>query len=104
MDFARGGGELFASSEGDAEYDLHSSPNIFRVIKSGRIRWAGHVAHMRERRDVHRVLVGKPEGKNCLGDPGVDGRVILKWNFRKWDLGLWTASSWLRIGTNGGYL
>ena len=47
--------------------DLHSSPNIFRVIKSRRIRWAGHVALLRERRGVYRVLVGKPEGKRPLG-------------------------------------
>jgi hypothetical protein len=43
--------------------DLHSSPNIFRVIKSRRMRLAGHVARMGERRGVYRVLVGKPDGK-----------------------------------------
>ena len=43
--------------------DLYSSPNIFRVINSRRMRWAGHVARMGERRGVYRVLVGKPEGK-----------------------------------------
>jgi hypothetical protein len=37
-------------------------------------------------------------------DPGVDGRIILGWIFRKWDLGAWTGSSWLRIGKGGGYL
>jgi hypothetical protein len=42
-------------------HDLYSSPNIVRVIKSRRMRWAGHVAHMGEGRGVHRVLVGKPE-------------------------------------------
>jgi len=47
----------------------YSSPNIFRVIKSRRIRWAVHVARMRERRDVYRFLVGKPEGKSPLGRP-----------------------------------
>jgi len=49
--------------------DLYSSPNIFRVIKSRRIRWAGHVARMRERRGVYRVLVGNPEGKRPIGRP-----------------------------------
>jgi len=39
-----------------------------------------------------------------LGDPGVDGRVILSWIFRKWDVGVWTGSSWLRIGTVGRHL
>jgi hypothetical protein len=43
--------------------DLYSSPNIFRVIKSRKMRWAGHVAHMGDSRGVYRVLVGKPEGK-----------------------------------------
>ena len=43
--------------------DLYCSPNTFRVIKRRRIRWAGHVALMGERRGVYRVLVGKPEGK-----------------------------------------
>jgi len=49
--------------------DLYSSPNIVRVIKSRRLRWAGHVARMGEERGVYRVLVGKPEGKRLLGRP-----------------------------------
>jgi len=48
---------------------LYSSPNILRVIKSRRMRWAGHVALMGEERSVYRVLVGKPEGKRPLGRP-----------------------------------
>ena len=47
--------------------DLHCSPNIVRVIKSRRMRWAGHVAHMGEERGVYRVLVGKSEGRRPLG-------------------------------------
>ena len=47
--------------------DLYSSPNIVQVIKSRRMRWAGHVARMGEMRGVYRVLVGKPEGKRSLG-------------------------------------
>ena len=47
--------------------DLYCSPNIVRVIKSRRMRWAGHVARMGERRGVYRVLVGKTEGKRPLG-------------------------------------
>ena len=69
-----------------------------------RIRCVGHVAHMGEKRGIHRVLVGKPEGKNHLGDPGIDGRIILRWIFRKWDVVVWSGSSWLRIGTEGGHL
>ena len=49
--------------------DLYSSPNIVRVIKSRRMRWAGHVARMGEERVAYRVLVGKPEGKKPLGRP-----------------------------------
>jgi hypothetical protein len=49
--------------------NLYSSPNIFRVIKSRIMRWAGYVARMGERRGVFRVLVGKPEGKRPLGRP-----------------------------------
>ena len=49
--------------------DLYSKPNIVRVIKSRRLRWAGHVAHMEEGRGVHRVLIEKPEGKRPLGRP-----------------------------------
>ena len=47
--------------------DLYCSPNIVRVIKSRRMRWAGHVARMEEGRVVHEVLVGKPDGKRPLG-------------------------------------
>ena len=49
--------------------DLYSLPNIVRVVKSRRMRWAGHVARMGEDRVVHRVLMGKPEGKRPLGRP-----------------------------------
>jgi hypothetical protein len=49
--------------------DLYSSPNIVRMIKSRRMRWAGHVACMGEERAVYRVLVGNPEGKRPLGSP-----------------------------------
>jgi hypothetical protein len=49
--------------------DFYSSPNIFWEIISRRLRWAGHVACMGERRGVYRVLVGKPEVKRALGRP-----------------------------------
>jgi len=49
--------------------DLYSLPNVVRVVKSRRTRWAGHVARMGEVRGVHRVLVGKPEGNRPLGRP-----------------------------------
>jgi len=60
-------------------HDLYSSPNIVRVIKMRRMRWA----RMEDRRGVFRVLVGNPEEKGHLEDQGVDGRIILRWIFRK---------------------
>ena len=51
------------------DLNLYSSPNIVRMIKSRRMRWAGHVALMDDRTGVQRVLVGKPEGKRPLGRP-----------------------------------
>jgi hypothetical protein len=50
-------------------YALYSSPNIIRVIKPRRLRWAGHVARMGERRGAYRALVGKSEGRRLLGRP-----------------------------------
>jgi hypothetical protein len=50
-------------------HDLYSSPSIIRIIKSRRMRWAGHVARMGEKRNSYRLLVGKPEGKRTLGRP-----------------------------------
>jgi hypothetical protein len=56
-------------------HNLYSWSNIIKQIKSRRMRWAEHVARMREERKVYNVLVGKPEGKNHLEDQGVDGRM-----------------------------
>jgi len=47
---------------------------------------------------------GNVRERDHLGDPVVDGRIILSWILRKWDVGVWTESSWLRIGTGGGHL
>jgi hypothetical protein len=59
---------------------------------------------MGEGRGVYRVLVGKPGERDHWRDLGVDGRIILRWIFRKWHVNIWTESSWLRIGTGGGHL
>jgi hypothetical protein len=81
--------------------DLYSSPNIVRVIESRRMKWAGHVTRMGERRGF---WWGNLRERDPLGDPVVDGNVILRRLFRKWDEGVWNVSSWLRLGTGGGLL
>ena len=58
---------------------------------------------MEEGRDVHKVLVGKPEGDHW-GDQDVDGRIILRWIFMKWEGVVGTGLSWFRIGTGDGRL
>jgi hypothetical protein len=50
-------------------HNLYSSPSIIRMIKSKRMRWAGHVVRMGEKLNAYGILVGKPEGKKLLGRP-----------------------------------
>jgi hypothetical protein len=70
---------------------LYSLPNIVRVVKSIRMRWAGHVACIGEERGGHRVLMGKLEGKRPLGRPRLSGRIILRWIFKKLEWGVGTG-------------
>jgi len=85
-------------------HDLYCLPNIVRVIKSRRMRWAGHVAHMGRGEACTGFWWGNLREGDHRGDPGTDGKMILRWIFRKWDVGVWTGLSWLRIGTGGGHL
>jgi hypothetical protein len=66
------------------------------MIKSQRMRHEGHVECMGEFRNAHKIL--------HLGDPGIDGKIILRLIFRKRDVGIWTGLSCLRIGTGGRHL
>jgi hypothetical protein len=75
-----------------------------RVIKSRRMRWPRHVARVGEERGVYRVWWENLRERDHWGDPGIDERIILKWIFRKWDVGVWTGLGWLRIETGGGRL
>jgi hypothetical protein len=59
---------------------------------------------MVKRRESHKNLVGKTGERDHLEDPGVDGRIILRWIFRKLDVGAWTGSIWFRIRTDGGHI
>jgi hypothetical protein len=81
--------------------DLYSLPNIVRVVKSRRMRWAGHVTRMGEGREVHRVLVGKPEGKRPLERPRRGWEDNIKTDLQEVGGVGW---SWLRIWTGGGHL
>jgi len=84
--------------------DLYPLPKIVRVVKSRRMRWAGHVARMEEGRGVHRMLVGKPEGKRPLGGPRRRWEDDIKMDLQEVGGVVGTGWSWFRIGTVGGHL
>ena len=65
--------------------DLYCSPNIFRLIKSRIMRWMGHVARLGRGEVYTGFWWGNLKERDQLEDPGIDGRVILRWIFRKWD-------------------
>jgi hypothetical protein len=83
---------------------LYPSPNIIRQIKSMRMRWAEHVARMGEERKLYRVLVGNPEGKRPYGRPRRRWKDGFRMDLREIGWGVWSGSSWLRIGTGSGLL
>jgi len=84
--------------------DLYSPPNIVQVIKSI-MRWVQHFSMYGGRGEPYTGFWwGNLRERDHLGDPGIDGKIILRWVFRKWDVGVWTGSSWVRIGTGGRHL
>jgi hypothetical protein len=70
---------------------MYASPNIIRVIKSRRMRWAGHVASMEKMKNTYNILIGKYH----LEDLGVDGNIIVVWEVVDW------IYIWIWIGTSG---
>ena len=84
--------------------DIYFSANIFRVIKSRRMRWAWNVARMGRGEVYTGFWWGNLRERDHFEDPAVDGRIILRWILSKWDVGTWTGLIWLRIGAGGGYL
>ena len=81
--------------------DLYSSRNIICIIKSRRMRWAGHLACTEENRNAYRVWVGKPELRGHLKGLGIEESIILRLMLKKQDGKVWAGLLWLSIGTSG---
>jgi hypothetical protein len=85
--------------------NLHCSQDrprpIISVIRSRKVRWAGHVACMRVMRNACKVLVRKPEGTRSLGRPRRKLGIVLKRISEKSDGRVWTRFNWLKTGTDG---
>jgi len=84
--------------------NLYSSPNIVRVIKSRRMRWAGNLARMGEERGCIGSWWENRREIDHWGDLGVDGWIILGWISGRWGVDIWTGLGWPRIETVGGRL
>jgi hypothetical protein len=78
---------------------LYSSPNIIRIIKTRRVRWARHVARMGEKRNAYRFLVGKPEGRRPLGRPS--RRWLANIRMDLVEVG-WSDVNWIGLGQDKG--
>jgi hypothetical protein len=87
-------GNIMNHWNNDEFHDLYSSPNDVMVIKSRRIRWAGHVARMGEGRGAYRVLVGRSEGKRPLGRPRRRWEYNIKMDLRE----IWIdGENWIQM-------
>ena len=95
--------EMGPDVSGEELNDLYTSPNISRVIKWTRMRWAG-LWHVWGRGQVYTGFGGILRERNHLKNAGTDGRIMLKWIFTKWDMGAWTGLICLRVSTGGGLL
>jgi hypothetical protein len=82
----------------DELHSLYSSLNIVRVIKSRRMRWAGHLARMGEGRGVYRVLLGRPECRRPMGRPRSRWEDYIKMDLRELGIG---GANWIRLVQNG---
>jgi hypothetical protein len=78
--------------------------NIVWVVKFKRMRWAGHVACFGRGEAYTGFWWGILREGDHLEVPDVDGMIVLRWIFSKWDVGVWTGLIWLRIVTGGGHL
>jgi hypothetical protein len=85
-------------------HGLYSSPSIIRIIKSRRMRWAGHVARMGRRVTRVDYWWESQRERDHYEDQDVGGWIILVWILERWDGVMWTGLVWLRIGTGGGLL
>jgi hypothetical protein len=82
-------------------HNLHSSPSMVRMVKSSRMRWAGHIARMGETRNTYRILVKKPERKGPLGRPRHRRVDNIKWILERQDGMIWIGLHWFRTGACG---
>ena len=83
---------------------LYNNPDIINVIKSRRLRWAGHAARMDENRTAYKILIGKPDGKRPLGRPRRrwEDNIIIEWTITKWGTRITNGGILLRDGNSGG--
>jgi hypothetical protein len=85
-------------------HNLYASPNIVRMIRSRRMRWAEHVARMEKMRKAYRSMVGNLKGRYHAEDLGIDGNIILEKILGMYGGQVWNRFIWLRLGTSVGLM